>query len=56
LIPAFAEYFAEELRAAGAAEKLVRDYERADPSFMAVSGALRYWRRHHPEEVDPDNS
>lgn len=56
LIPAFAKYFAEELRTAGAAENLVCDYERADPSFMAVSGALRYWRKHHPEEVDPDNS
>jgi glyoxylase-like metal-dependent hydrolase (beta-lactamase superfamily II) len=55
LIPAFAEYFAEEMRAAGAADNLVRDYERADPSFMAVSGALRYWRKHHPEEFEADN-
>lgn len=54
MIPAFAQYVAEELRAAGATENQVRDYERADPSFMAVSGALRYWRKHHPEEVSPD--
>jgi len=51
LIPAFAAYLADELRGAGATEELVLDYERADPSFMAVSGAMRYWRKHHPEEV-----
>ena len=27
------------------------DYESPDPSFMAVSAALRYWRKYHPEEV-----
>lgn len=52
LTPAFAEYVAGELRSAGATEEEVVDYERADPSFMAVSGAIRYWRRHHPEELD----
>jgi glyoxylase-like metal-dependent hydrolase (beta-lactamase superfamily II) len=51
LIPAFAKYVAGELRGAGATEDLVRDYECADPSFMAVSGAVRYWRKHHPEAV-----
>jgi glyoxylase-like metal-dependent hydrolase (beta-lactamase superfamily II) len=56
LIPAFAEYLAEELRAAGATDDLIRDYEFADPSFMAVSGAMRYWRKHHPEEVSGENS
>jgi hypothetical protein len=28
------------------------DYEQADPSFMAVSAAIRYWRKHHPEELN----
>ncbi len=56
LIPAFAGYLAEELRAGGATEELIRDYECADPSFMAVSGAMRYWRKHHPEEISGDNS
>jgi glyoxylase-like metal-dependent hydrolase (beta-lactamase superfamily II) len=51
MIPAFAQCVAEELRAAGATEDQARDYERADPSFMAVSGALRYWRKFHPEEI-----
>lgn len=51
LIPAFAEYVTEELRAAGATKDMVRDYECADPSFMAVSAAVRYWRKHHPEAL-----
>ena len=51
LIPVFAEYVADDLHTAGANEGLVRDYESADPSFMAVGGALRYWRKHHPEEL-----
>ena len=49
--PAFAEYVASELRARGATESELADYEQADPSFMAVSAAIRYWRKHHPEEV-----
>ena len=48
---AFAAYEAEDLRAGGATEEQVRDYETADPSYMAVSAAQRYWRKYHPEEV-----
>ena len=44
LTPAFAEYEADDLRAGGATESEVLDYEAADPSAMAVSAALRYWR------------
>ncbi len=51
LIPAFAEYEKADLRSGGASEKDAADYELADPSFMAVGAALRYWRKHHPEEV-----
>lgn len=51
LVPAFAEYEANDLRAGGATDELVRDYETADPSFMAVTAALRYWRKHHPEQL-----
>ena len=51
LIPAFAEFVAKELHGAGATEEEVRDYECADPSFMAVGAALRYWQKYHPEEV-----
>jgi hypothetical protein len=56
LTSAFAEYVAEALRGAGATENEVRDYECADPSFMAVGGALRYWQKYHPEEVSPVGS
>ncbi len=48
---AFAEFLAAELRGLGATENDLADYEHADPSFMAVSAATRYWRKHHPEEV-----
>ena len=51
LTSAFAEYLANELREEGATEDEVQDYECADPSFMAVGGALRYWQKYHPEEV-----
>jgi glyoxylase-like metal-dependent hydrolase (beta-lactamase superfamily II) len=51
LIPAFAGFVAEELREAGTTEEEIRDYECADPSFMAVGAALRYWQKYHPKEV-----
>lgn len=51
LIPAFAQFVAGELREAGATEEEVRNYEYADPSFMAVGAALRYWQKYHPEKV-----
>jgi glyoxylase-like metal-dependent hydrolase (beta-lactamase superfamily II) len=56
LTSAFAEDLAKELRAEGATEGEIRDYECADPSFMAVSAAVRYWQKHHPEEVTPTKS
>jgi glyoxylase-like metal-dependent hydrolase (beta-lactamase superfamily II) len=51
MTPAFAAYVMNELRQAGATESELADYEQADPSFMAVSAATRYWRKRHPEEV-----
>src|SRR5439155_15603884 len=51
LISAFADYEKAELLAEGADETLVHDYEAADPSYMAVPAALRYWRKYHPEEL-----
>lgn len=56
LTPAFAEFAAQELRSNGATEEELIDYEQADPSFMAVSAAIRYWRKHHPEEVELPNT
>lgn len=51
MAPAFADFVAQELRQGGASELEVADYEHADPSFMAVGAAARYWRKRHPEEV-----
>ncbi|MDQ2658908.1 MAG: MBL fold metallo-hydrolase [Verrucomicrobiota bacterium] len=51
LVPDFARYEAEDLQAGGATAEQVRDYEAADPSYMAVSAALRYWRKFHPDAV-----
>jgi hypothetical protein len=34
----------------------MRDYECADPSFMAVGAAMRYWQKQHPEEVSRTRS
>ena len=30
---------------------LVTDYEIADPSYMAVPAAIRYWNKYHPEAL-----
>jgi glyoxylase-like metal-dependent hydrolase (beta-lactamase superfamily II) len=51
LVPAFAAFVTDELAKEGATESESVDYECADPSFMAVSAALRYWRKYHPEDV-----
>ena len=51
LVPLFAEYEAQQLQAGGASAEEVVDYETADPSHMAVTAALRYWRKYHPEAV-----
>lgn len=51
LIPDFARYEAQDILKSGAAEERLADYEQADPSFMAVTAAIRYWRKYHPESV-----
>jgi hypothetical protein len=53
LMPAFAQYEAADLRAGGADEELVRDYETADPSYMAAGAALRYWQKYHAVDLSP---
>ena len=30
---------------------LISSYETADPSYMAVPAAIRYWDKYHPEEI-----
>ena len=51
LVPAFADYEAKDLQAGGASAEAVLDYEAADPSYMAVTAALRYWRKNYPEQI-----
>ncbi|HEY0369579.1 MAG TPA: MBL fold metallo-hydrolase [Chthoniobacterales bacterium] len=51
LIPKFTEYEMSDLRAGGAPEEQLADYEAADPSFMAVPAALRYWRKHQADKI-----
>jgi glyoxylase-like metal-dependent hydrolase (beta-lactamase superfamily II) len=47
----FEAYVAAGLRAAGLSDEEVQEYEFADPSWMSVDGLVRYWNKHHPEEV-----
>jgi len=47
LVSAFARIEHDDLIAEGATEELAQDYETADPSFMAVPAAIRYWQKYH---------
>jgi hypothetical protein len=40
-----------ELRDGGASQDEVDGYEAADPSYMAIGAAIRYWRKFHPEAL-----
>lgn len=51
IVPEFEAYVAAGLRAAGLSEEEVQEYEFADPAWMSVDGLVRYWNKHHPEEV-----
>ncbi|MGI8956145.1 MAG: MBL fold metallo-hydrolase [Chthoniobacterales bacterium] len=51
LIADFAGYEARDILASGAAEDRLADYEKADPSFMAVTASIRYWQKFHPDEI-----
>jgi hypothetical protein len=51
MVQAFEAYVTNTLRAAGLSEEEVREYEFADPAWMSVDGLVRYWNKHHPEEV-----
>ena len=47
----FAEYEHIDLRAGGASEDDIQGYEAADPSYMAVGAAIRYWKKYHPDQL-----
>jgi glyoxylase-like metal-dependent hydrolase (beta-lactamase superfamily II) len=47
LVAEFSRYEHQDLEEGGATEAEVADYEAADPSYMAVPAALRYWKKFH---------
>lgn len=47
----FSAYEGSELQRGGATFEQLADYEAADPSYMAVTAATRYWRRFHPDGI-----
>jgi glyoxylase-like metal-dependent hydrolase (beta-lactamase superfamily II) len=47
----FAELEHAELREGGASQNDIDGYEAADPSYMAVGAAIRYWKKYHPEAL-----
>ncbi len=51
MVAEFESYVAATLRTAGLSEEEVQEYEFADPAWMSVDGLVRYWTKHHPEEV-----
>jgi len=51
LVPAFAKVEHDDLIGKGATEELAQDYETADPSYMAVPAAIRYWQKYHPDDL-----
>jgi glyoxylase-like metal-dependent hydrolase (beta-lactamase superfamily II) len=48
----FAELEHSELRGGGASQSDIDGYEAADPSYMAVGAAIRYWKKYHPEMLE----
>jgi glyoxylase-like metal-dependent hydrolase (beta-lactamase superfamily II) len=48
----FAELEHTELRKGGASEEEIAGYEAADPSYMAVGAAVRYWQKFHPDALE----
>jgi len=44
IIPQFRTYTHDQLKALGASEGVAVKYEKANPSYMSVTGLLRYWK------------
>jgi glyoxylase-like metal-dependent hydrolase (beta-lactamase superfamily II) len=47
----FAALEHSEIEAVAPADSLVTLYEAADPSYMAVPAAVRYWKKFHPDAL-----
>lgn len=44
IMPKFIEYTQNQLRKMGVSQENVERYEKGNPSFMSVTGLLRYWK------------
>lgn len=51
LVRAFQKLEHVDLAEGGASEDEIAGYEAADPSYMAVPAAIRYWNKFHPQEI-----
>jgi len=47
----FADFEHADLDAGGASQADIDGYETADPSYMAVPAAIRYWQKYHPDAL-----
>jgi len=47
LVAGFSRYEHQDLEKGGANRAGIADYEAADPSYMAVPAAIRYWKKFH---------
>jgi glyoxylase-like metal-dependent hydrolase (beta-lactamase superfamily II) len=47
----FAQLEHSDLRQGGASQSDIEGYEAADPSYMAVGAAIRYWKKYHPTDL-----
>ncbi|MEQ9466774.1 MAG: MBL fold metallo-hydrolase [Ekhidna sp.] len=45
ITPLFMDYTASQLRDRGVSEEGIKKYEAANPSWMSVSGLVRYWKK-----------
>lgn len=45
IVPEFTKYVANQLKTEGADEATIRQYEAANPSWMSVTGLMRYWKK-----------
>lgn len=44
-VPEFMQFVARQLKERGVEEEAIRQYEAANPSYMSVSGLMRYWKK-----------
>ena len=48
MVPDFTAYVKNQLVADGADDKVIEQYEAANPSWMSVAGLMRYWKKKEP--------